>query len=147
VHNIPDGFEPTRQRQGGFCLSWPEDWRAFLKTRANILVTGPDEALKAFVHAARPVFRAPIRSAAGGRAVVFRRASTLILRDVDRLNRAAQRLLLVWMNEPEHADTQIVSTASAPLFPLVEAEEFERDLYYRLNTIWLEVQTSRQQMA
>jgi hypothetical protein len=134
-----DRFESSRQNGCGFCLSWPGDWRAFLRTRANILVTGPNAALRAFVRAARPEFRAPIRLVVGGRTVVLHTASTLILRNVDRLNRAAQRMLLAWMNEPEHADTQIVSTASAPLFPLVEADGFDRDLYYRLNTIWLEV--------
>jgi hypothetical protein len=133
-------LESSPQGRGGFCLSWPDDWRAFLRTRANILVTGPNAALQAFVRAARPALRAPVRSVAGGRTIALQTASTVILRDVDRLNRAAQRMLLSWINEPDHADTQIVSTASAPLFPLVQAESFDRDLYYRLNTIWLEVQ-------
>jgi hypothetical protein len=135
-----DRFESSRQCGCGFCLSWPDDWRAFLRTRANILVTGPNAALKAFVHAARPEFREPIRLVVGGRTVGLQTAGTLFLRNVDRLSRAAQRMLLAWMNEPEHAGTQIVSTASVPLFPLVQAEGFDPNLYYRLNTIWLEVQ-------
>jgi hypothetical protein len=135
-----DRFEPSQQHSSGFCLARQDDWRAFVQTRANILVTGPDAAVKAFVRAARPVFRAPIQSVGRGRTLELTTAKTLILHDVDSLNRAAQQMLLEWLNEPEHGATQIVSTASAPLFPLVQADRFDCDLYYRLNTVWLEAQ-------
>jgi hypothetical protein len=118
-------------------VSWPDDWRAFLRTRVNILVTGPDAALKACLRAARPVFRAPVRSVACGNTLALEAGKTLILRDVDKLGRDAQRILFAWMGDPEHADTQIVSTASGPVFPLVQTHGFDQDLYYRLNTICL----------
>jgi hypothetical protein len=135
-----DRFEPSQQRSSGFCLSRQDDWRAFVQTRANILVTGPDAAVNAFVRAARPSFRPPVRSVGRGRTLELKAAKTLILHDVDRLNRAAQQMLLEWLNEPEQGATQIVSTASAPLFPLVQSDRFDCDLYYRLNTVWLEAQ-------
>ena len=40
----------------------PDDWRTLLRTRANVLVTGPQEALTAFVRAARSELIEPIRS-------------------------------------------------------------------------------------
>ena len=136
-----DLLASSPQRYRGPCSSWPDDWRAFLQTRVNILVTGPDAALEAYLRAAQPVFRSPIRSVAGSRTLALRAAKTLIVRDVDKLSRAAQRILFAWMDMPEHRDTQIVSMASGPLLPLVQANLFDLDLYYRLNTIWLEAET------
>jgi DNA-binding NtrC family response regulator len=135
-----DRIESSAQRRYGFCLSRQDDWRAFVQTRANILVTGPDAAVKAFVHAARPAFRDPVRSVVTGGTLELQKAETLILHDVDRLDRAAQQMLLEWLNEPEHGATQIVSTAAAPLFQLVQADQFDGNLYYRLNTVWLEAE-------
>jgi hypothetical protein len=136
-----DLLASSPQRDFAPCLSWPDDWRALLRTRVNILVTGPDAALEAYLRAAQPAFRPPIRSIAGSRTLALQTAKTLIVRDVDKLSRAAQRMLFAWMDVPEHRDTQIVSMAAGPLLPLVQANLFDLDLYYRLNTIWLEAET------
>jgi transcriptional regulator of acetoin/glycerol metabolism len=122
----------------GFRLVWPDDWRALMRTRANVLMTGPAEALEAFVNAARADLQTPIRSTASGPALSLESARTLILRDVHQLDEAGQRRLLAWLNEPHNTDTQIVSLTPIPLIPLVEAKRFDRELYYRLNTIHLE---------
>lgn len=69
-------------------------------------------------------------------------ATTLILRDVDTLVREDQRRLLEWM-EQAAGRAQVISTASAPLLPVVEAGAFMQTLYYRLNTIYLDLSDGR----
>ncbi len=61
---------------------------------------------------------------------------TLVIWDVDRLNRMQQDWLLRWMDR-RFADVQIVSVAEHPVFPLVLREEFLATLYYRLNVVCL----------
>jgi len=124
----------------GFRLAWPDDWRALLRTRANVLVTGPSEALEAFVRAARSELEEPIRSAAPGSALRLDGARTLILRDLYQLDDAGQRQLWTWLDQQQNTDTQVVSLTPVSLASLVGASGFDRELYYRLNTIHLEVE-------
>ena len=64
------------------------------------------------------------------------RPSTVVVRDVDALTADEQRALLAWLDSGE-SRTQVVSTASAPVLPLVEAGAFNDALYYRLNTVYI----------
>ena len=64
------------------------------------------------------------------------RPSTVVVRDVDALTADEQRTLLAWLESGE-SRTQVVSTASAPVLPLVEAGAFNDALYYRLNTVYI----------
>jgi hypothetical protein len=123
----------------GFRLTSPDDWRALLRTRANVLVMGPEQALETFVRAAQSDLREPIRSTACGQTLSLEWARTLILRDVHQLDAAGQQALLAWLNRRENADTQIVSVTSVPLFASVQANRFDCGLYYRLNTVHFEV--------
>jgi transcriptional regulator of acetoin/glycerol metabolism len=49
-----------------------------------------------------------------------------------------QRRLLEWLQETA-GRTRVVSTTSAPLLPLVEDGVFLDTLYYRLNTVYVEL--------
>jgi hypothetical protein len=131
----------SRRRRGrslAFRLSTSDDWRALLRTRANVLVSGPQRALTAFIHAAHDEMREPIRSV-NGSTLSLCEGCTLILLEVDALDGAGQRQLIQWMNEPRNAETQIISLATIPLAPLVQTHRFDAELYYRLNVIYLEV--------
>ncbi len=64
---------------------------------------------------------------------------TLILHDVDRLSSDDQERLLDWL-EPAGRGMRVISTTSAPLYPHVEAGAFTDTLYYRLNTVTLEIE-------
>ena len=64
--------------------------------------------------------------------------ATLILHEVDRLSSDDQRQLLEWL-EPSGRCVRVISTTSAPLYPRVEADKFIDMLYYRLNTVTLEI--------
>jgi hypothetical protein len=61
-----------------------------------------------------------------------------VLRDVHGLTPADQLELLDWLELAE-GRTQVVSTSSTPLLPRVHSGEFIDTLYYRLNTVCVDV--------
>jgi Sigma-54 interaction domain len=63
---------------------------------------------------------------------------TLFLLDVDRLSSDDQRQVLEWL-EPSGRCVRVISTTAGPLYPRVEAGAFVDTLYYRLNTVTLEI--------
>jgi hypothetical protein len=128
------------QLGAGFRLNPLGDWRRLLRTRSNVLVTGPIGALDAFVKAARSEVRDPILSVACA-SPIWAAAPTLVLDDVSRLHERDQRRLLRWLIDVGRDETQILSLSPTPLFPLVRSGDFDPDLYYRLNTIYLEIQS------
>lgn len=128
---------PIGRLQGAASSS--NDWPALLSTRANVLVSGPTEALTDFVRAARPVLREPVQAAARSAPLCSEAAGTLILTDVDALDEAAQQWLMRWLNDRQSADTQVISLTSVPLLSLVETHRFDSTLFYRLNTIHLKI--------
>jgi transcriptional regulator of acetoin/glycerol metabolism len=65
------------------------------------------------------------------------RPTTVILRDVEALSVDEQRDVFAWLDQSR--TTRVVSTAFAPVLPLVEAGEFDGALYYRLNTIYIDL--------
>ena len=112
------------------------EWYAeLLRTRANVLLTGPRVKVDAFlaaVHAElqQPVFHVPA-AAPWPRGLV----GTLILVGVDELNADGQRELSRRIESHGNANLQLISITTRRLFPLVNLGEFDRDVYYRLNTI------------
>jgi len=127
--------------QPSFRVEPPEDWRALLRTRAHMLVTGPAGALTAFARAARSELREPVASISATTPLFLEGARTLILSDTHLLDHAGQQRLLAWMNESRNADTQVISLTSARVYAFV-SKGFDANLYYRLNTIYLELQDS-----
>ena len=63
---------------------------------------------------------------------------TLILHEVGSLTNDDQLQLLGWLEQAE-GRTRVVSTSAASLFARVEAGLFIEKLYYRLNTVSLNV--------
>jgi hypothetical protein len=130
------------QRRPNFKITPTSDWRALLRTRANVLVTGPKDALDAFIEMARPEMREPVRSADRSLPPFLDGSRTLILAEVDALEQTDQQRLRRWFDDRRNCDVQIVSLATVPLFPMVNANTFDAELFYRLNTIFLEVQAA-----
>ena len=64
---------------------------------------------------------------------------TAVLRDVDTLTRQEQHALLEWFANSNGHRVQLISTASIPLLPLVKNGAFSDALYYRLNTVYIEL--------
>ncbi|MGE3707215.1 MAG: sigma 54-interacting transcriptional regulator, partial [Vicinamibacterales bacterium] len=65
-------------------------------------------------------------------------ARTVVLREVGQLSPLDQVRLLDWL-ERAVGRTQVVSTSSTPLLSQVEEGEFLSALYYRLNTICVDL--------
>jgi hypothetical protein len=62
----------------------------------------------------------------------------MILQDVGALTDGDQHRLLDWLDRAP-GRTQVVSTTPAPLFPRVQGGAFIDRLYYRLNTVCMDV--------
>ena len=129
------------QRGSTFRVVPSTDWRATFHLRANIMVAGPQAALDAFLEAAQPELREPMRSANAALPPTLDGIRTLVLSGVDRLDGTDQRRLRDWFDQNRNADVQILALTTTPLYSLVTANAFDTDLYYRLNTIFLEIQT------
>ena len=65
-------------------------------------------------------------------------SATMVLHDVGSLTPGDQLRLLAWL-EQTTTRAQVISTNSGPLFPLVQAGVFNETLFYRLNTVCLNV--------
>ena len=63
---------------------------------------------------------------------------SLILTDVGDLTLAEQHRLVVWLNENANR-TQVISTSRRPLISMVVGGDFLPTLYYRLNTVYIDL--------
>ena len=128
-------------REAGFRLSPPVgDWSLLCDRRPNVLVSGPGDAARAFIHAMIPYLQSPVHSlACHDRLNLPPGDGTLILEGLDTLDSDQQATLLRWLDDPQHARTQVISITPAPLYGRVESATFSNALYYRLNVIYLEV--------
>jgi transcriptional regulator of aromatic amino acid metabolism len=113
-------------------------------TQLNALVVGPDDAVRALVSGLRERVAAPVIEVHPAAAVTLPEAAavgTLICYDVANLGLDQQRRLIEWLDQAA-GRTRIISTASIPILPLVEQRQFDDALYYRLNTIYVELPAS-----
>ncbi len=105
-----------------------------------MLVSGPREATRAFMVAVTPHLHEPVYEGSTCDALpTAPPAGTLVLRDVDGLDREQQQRLLRWLDEPQNDHTQVISLTARRLYELVQAGTFLEQLYYRLNVIQFEV--------
>jgi Sigma-54 interaction domain len=126
-----------------------EDWRVartacmdlelMRAPRANVLLRGTEAIVQNVLDMLMPTFRSPIDIWRPGERLTLRadpRGGTLILREIGRLSHDEQTRLLAWLDTTDGC-TQIVSTTAWPLVSRVEAGGFLDKLYYRLNTIFV----------
>jgi hypothetical protein len=109
--------------------------------RPNVLLVGSDEQTGAVLNTQLRGLRQPIATWAPGKPFVLPAIDgigTLILSKVDALGSAEQSLLFDWLGSPRRTG-QVISIASKPLFPRVMTGSFNEALYYRLNTIYMDV--------
>ena len=116
-------------------------WQLARTANTNLLLTGPENITSTLVDALFPFLREPVIALRPGEPLVLAPTAeigTLILHDVWRLALADQFRLLNWQDRATRR-TQVISTTSTPLLPVVNAGGFLGELYYRLNTVSLEV--------
>ena len=122
-------------------LAAASDLNVARSTRANLLVLGPEQLVKNVLKLVAPTLKRDIVVQAGEGGLQLPaslRPSTLVIQDVDMLTTGEQRRLLEWLDGGS-TRTQVISTASTPLLARVEANTFNETLYYRLNTIYIDL--------
>ena len=116
------------------------DWYRDVCTRANLMVIGPDDPTDAFLKAVQPHLREPVAVLRGGEplALPTRPVGTLILINLWALTPAEQRQLHESLDD-RLSGAQVISTSTTCLMPMVATGSFHGRLYYRLNTIYIDV--------
>ena len=107
----------------------------------NLLLTGGDVVVQSVLETLLSNSDQPIASWWPGQRLVLpamQRPAMMILHDVGALGVEDQLQLLEWL-ERDIGRTKVVSTTPAPLMPLVEKGAFNDILYYRLNTVSIEI--------
>jgi hypothetical protein len=134
---------PSSTKNPGVSAPSHQDVTLVQATRANLLLVGSDRLVfdlldvlvptgrrEAIVHRDREHQRLLLPSASRG--------GTAVIRNVDTLSAGEQKTLLEWL-ESATTRTQVITTATAALTPLVEAGAFDETLYYRLNTVYIDL--------
>ncbi len=107
----------------------------------NLLLTGDHGVIRNVLGALLRDFSGPISAWYPGERLALPRdplAGAIILHEIGLMGYEDQLQLLDWL-ETRPGRTQVVSTTSAPLLPQVEAGAFNDTLYYRLNTVSVDV--------
>ena len=109
--------------------------------RTNVLVVGNPEATRIVVDMLRLDLRGPVVTWRAGQPLdlpVPETAATLVLENVTRLTMDDQFRLLRWLDDVR-SKIRVVSTTSLPIWPRVQAGVFNEVLYYRLNTVFVDM--------
>jgi Sigma-54 interaction domain len=128
---------PTPYLAGPFAFDVAE-WQLIVQG-SSALLQGSQRALKAAVSALEPSLRSPHHTASGVRLSLPSNAvGTLFLEHVAECSTEQQHALLEWLDgAPQRV--QVIALIERPLFDLVECGGFLSSLYYRLNTIYLDL--------
>ena len=119
------------------------EWTILRTSSVNGLLVGPRELTAAAIaeigHGLRRpvVWWSPERSAE----VPDLDAGTLVIRDVDGLDSRQQEELARWIAVHSRG-VQVLGLTREPLYEQVAAGRFSTSLYYRLNTVVVEIQTA-----
>jgi Sigma-54 interaction domain len=116
------------------------DFQRLVGVGSNMLVRGEKSAIAATVVALSVDLSLPLVTwnAGGDDGLPGLHDGTVVLQDVDRLDLSGQHELLAWLDDRQ-GRVRVISTSQRDLFDLVTAGEFLDPLYYRLNTIVVDV--------
>jgi hypothetical protein len=133
---IDPGHAAALAREAG------EEWLRMGTPRVNVLVAGRDEAVQLVLETLFVHIEKPIANWSPGEPLMLPpvgRPGTLVLHDVAALEPGDQIRLLQW-SARAMGSMQVISTTSAPLLPRIAAGTFIDTLYYRLNTVYIELE-------
>jgi sigma-54-interacting transcriptional regulator len=111
-------------------------------SKANLLIVGTERLVLSLVSSVTDDLNSDVMIRCRDGLLPLPPASSqsgiVVLRDVEALKPEEQFALLNWVDSARKR-RQVISTASAPLLPLVEAGAFDAALYYRLNTVYIDL--------
>jgi hypothetical protein len=123
-------------------LSQSADFDIVRMTQTNVLFLGGDRySTPKVLDEIRPYLDEPVMHWRAGerlRLPVVPRRGTLILDGLDGMSLDDQCRLLEWLDGVERS-TRVVSTAAESLRGRIDAGSFFEELYYRLNTVCIDV--------
>jgi Sigma-54 interaction domain len=111
--------------------------------RVNLLLIAPDGVVRFVLESLLLDLQEPIQRWRSGEALTLPspdQCGTLVLHEAGSLTIEDQLRLLDWLELAE-GRTQVVSSSSTPLLARVHAGSFIDTLYYRLNTVCVDVTT------
>ena len=117
------------------------DLQVGLMPRTNVLVVGSSEATRIVLDMLRLDLRGPVLKWRPGQPLELPtrgRAATMVLEDLTRLTSDEQVRILGWL-EQFAGQIRVVSTTTVPIWPRVAQGQFNEVLYYRLNTVYVDV--------
>jgi len=109
--------------------------------RVNLLLIAPDAVVRYVLESLLLNLREPVARWAPGQPLDLPShglVNTMVLHDVGLMQPNEQLDLLAWL-EQAAGRTQVVSTSPTPLMPRVHTGLFIDTLYYRLNTVCVDV--------
>ena len=121
--------------------SWHLD--VCFSTRANLLLIGPADITGMLLDIVRLHLEAPVVTVRAGEPLTLPsgHVGTLIVQNVCLLTPAEQNQLKEALSS-HLGGTQVISTSAISLMPMVQEGRFLDLLYYRLNTIYMDVRDS-----
>jgi hypothetical protein len=111
--------------------------------RTNVLVVGKPEATRIVVDMLRLDLRGPVVRWRAGQPLELPtpgRAATFVIENVTRMTADEQLRVLGWL-EDVSGKIRVVSTTGIPVWPRVQTGDFNETLYYRLNTVFVDMGT------
>jgi len=142
THAAPQGSDPGDETAPAREAS--DDWLRMGMPRVNMLLAGREEAVQLVLQTLVAHVEKPIANWSPGeplRLPPVGRPGTLVLHDVAALELGDQIRLLEW-SARAMGRMQVISTTPAPLLPRIAAGAFIDTLYYRLNTVYIELERS-----
>lgn len=105
------------------------EWDLIVTSGANVLIVADEPDTRIVLRALEAALGDVSEDGLSG---------TMVLRNVDSLPADEQRRLLSLLASAA-TPRRVISTASAPLFPMVCGGRFDADLYYRLNVVYIDL--------
>ena len=140
MENVPKAFAEATVKASSACQV---DWSILVTSPVNGLIVGSLHLIAAAMagiddNVRRPVvWWAPDQSPDVPELI----AGTLMIRDVDRLDARQQESLSRWVGV-HCPGVQVLGLTRAPLFAQVSDGRFSAELYYRMNTVMIEVRAA-----
>jgi len=109
--------------------------------RTNVMVVGNAEATRIVVDMLRLDLRGPVVKWRAGQPLALPApgsCATMVLENLTRLTDEEQIRVLRWLDDVR-GKIRVVSTAGVPVWPRVQNGEFNEVLYYRLNTVFVDM--------